>query len=98
MFTLADVFSQPISEDFKEVLAIGGGFTVAILAILTCFIKGIVRTRARETTKRELAAYVAEGSMKPEDAERIINDSIFIPCVNPHLGDTLIIFTGDHAT
>jgi hypothetical protein len=73
MHTLADMFSGPISDDFKHVLAIGGAFTVAILAILTGFIRRLVSTRAREATKRELAAYVAEGSMKPEDAERIIN-------------------------
>lgn len=30
------------------------------------------QTRAREETRRELAAYVAEGSMTPEDAERIL--------------------------
>jgi len=28
--------------------------------------------RLREQTRQELAAYVAEGSMTPEDAERII--------------------------
>ena len=73
MTMLADIFSQPISDDFKGTVAIVGAFTVAILAILSAFIRGIVRTRSREQTKRELAAYVAEGSMKPEDAERIIN-------------------------
>ncbi len=73
MHTLADVFSQPISDDFKGLVAIVGAFSTALVAIVAGLIRGTVRTRAREQTKRELAAYVAEGSMKPEDAERIIN-------------------------
>ena len=72
MTTIADIFSQPVSEDFQRLFVMGGGILVALVAILTCFIRGLVRTKAREQTKRELAAYVAEGSMKPEDAERII--------------------------
>lgn len=32
----------------------------------------IEQVRAREETRREVAAYVAEGSMTPEDAERIL--------------------------
>ena len=64
---------QAITDDLKHLVAIVGAFTVPLVAVLACFIRGVVRTRAREATKRELAAYVAEGSMKPEDAERIIN-------------------------
>jgi hypothetical protein len=30
------------------------------------------QTKAREESRREIAAYVAEGSMTPEDAERLI--------------------------
>lgn len=54
------------------VIAIGGAFTVAIVGIFFGVVKSVLETRARESTKRELAAYVAEGSMTPEDAERII--------------------------
>jgi hypothetical protein len=32
----------------------------------------VLTTGARERTKREIAAYVAEGSMTPEQAERIL--------------------------
>jgi len=32
----------------------------------------VVKTGARERTKREIAAYVAEGSMSPEVGERLI--------------------------
>ena len=32
----------------------------------------VLTTSSRERTKREIAAYVAEGSMTPEHAERIL--------------------------
>jgi hypothetical protein len=32
----------------------------------------VLETRARETTRREIAAYVAEGSIAPEDAQRLL--------------------------
>jgi hypothetical protein len=35
-------------------------------------VTAIFTTAARERTKREIAAYVAEGSMTPEHAERIL--------------------------
>ncbi len=53
-------------------MAVGGGLTIALVSILLSFIRSIVKTRAREQTKREIAAYVAEGTMTPEDGERII--------------------------
>lgn len=32
----------------------------------------VMTTAARERTKREIAAYIAEGSMSPEQGERIL--------------------------
>jgi hypothetical protein len=69
---LAGGLEEAVSRDLPAVLAIGGGLTVALVSIVTCAIRGVVRTRAVEQTKRELAAYVADGTMKPEDAERIL--------------------------
>lgn len=54
------------------VIAIGGAFVVGTIGIVFGTIKSVMETRSREATKRELAAYVAEGSMAPEDAERIV--------------------------
>lgn len=54
------------------VIAIGGSFAVAIFGIIFWAVKSIFETRSREETKRELAAYVAEGSVSPDDAERMI--------------------------
>lgn len=58
------------------VIAIGGSFVVAIFGIVFSTIKGVMETRDREATKRELAAYVAEGSMTPEDAENLVKADI----------------------
>jgi len=73
---LADIFSGHYSDDFKGVLAMVGAFTTALVAIVGGLIFKTVKIRARETTKREIAAYVAEGSMKPEDAERILKADV----------------------
>ncbi len=35
-------------------------------------LKSISRSRALEESRRELAAYVAEGSMTPDDAEKLL--------------------------
>lgn len=50
----------------------GVGGVVAVIAIVFDAMQKVLVTRQREMTKREVAAYVAEGSMTPEDAERII--------------------------
>ncbi len=60
------------ADEIVPVLAVGGGLLVAIVAIVTSAIRQAAKTRQREQTKREIAAYVAEGSMTPEDGERLI--------------------------
>lgn len=70
MFT---TLASSIPNEAIPIIAIGGGLVVAVVAIITGTIKSIATTRSREQTKREVAAYVAEGTIRPEDAERIIN-------------------------
>lgn len=50
----------------------GVGGVVAVIAIVFDTMQKVLTTRQREQTRREVAAYVAEGSMTPEDAERIL--------------------------
>lgn len=45
---------------------------VAVVAIVFDTGQKVLVNRQREMTKREIAAYVAEGSITPQDAERII--------------------------
>lgn len=54
------------------IVMFGVGGVVAVVAIVFGTLRRVLATRQREMTKRELAAYVAEGSMTPQDAERII--------------------------
>jgi hypothetical protein len=52
-------------------LVVGGA--IAIMAIAAGALKSIVSTAAREKTRREIAAYIAEGSMSPEQGEKLMN-------------------------
>lgn len=66
MFTLAD--EGPILGGIVLV----GGMLIAILAITFSFIRGIHSERVRGQTHREIAAYVAEGSITSEEGERLM--------------------------
>lgn len=48
------------------------GPLIAIVAIVMGTIKKIELTKAREQSRREIAAYIAEGSMTPEDGRRLM--------------------------
>ncbi len=50
--------------------AILAAMVIAIVAMKT--IGGVIRTQAREKSRREIAAYIAEGSMTPEQGERLM--------------------------
>lgn len=52
------------------VFVLGSG--VAMLAIICATIKNVTRTKAREQSRREIAAYIAEGSMTPEQGEKLM--------------------------
>lgn len=50
---------------------------IVFLAFLSFFvlirsIAGVLKTRSRERTRREVAAYIAEGSLTPEQGERLL--------------------------
>jgi len=59
-------------ESLIAVLAVGGGLLVAIVAIIFGAFKAMVVSSNREKTKREMAAYVAEGSIDPDKAVAIL--------------------------
>ena len=70
---LADnTLTDAIASELKLVLVVGGGLLFASIVVIFGMMKSVLATRAREHTKREMAAYVAEGSVKPEDAIRIL--------------------------
>jgi len=60
-------------KDLIPVIAIGCGSVITVIWVVLATIDSIVKARAGEATRRELAAYVAEGSMSAADAANIIN-------------------------
>ncbi|MBK7404936.1 MAG: hypothetical protein IPJ41_09955 [Phycisphaerales bacterium] len=57
------------NEDALVPLIFGG---VGVVAIVFGSVAGMVKAVAREKTRREIAAYIAEGSMTPEQGERLM--------------------------
>lgn len=53
-------------------VAVSGGFIVAIVAIVSTAIQRSLTVKQREQSRREIAAYVAEGSMTPDDGAKLI--------------------------
>ncbi len=68
MTTLATDFS-----DMTGLLIPLAGLVFVAFIIVLSTLKSVAINRSREQTKRELAAYMAEGSISAEDAEKILN-------------------------
>ena len=45
---------------------------IILTAIVFSNVRKAFETRAKETTRREIAAYVAEGSISPDDARKLL--------------------------
>lgn len=60
------------SDIFPLIIVFGVGGILGLTGIVFGTMCSISRERQRQQTKREIAAYVAEGSITPEDAQRII--------------------------
>jgi hypothetical protein len=58
-----------MDEDSIKLIMVGA---VAIVAIVGAYITRMVTTYSRERSRREIAAYIAEGSMTPEQGERLM--------------------------
>ena len=57
------------------IIAVGGGLIMVIIAIIFNMSKQIAITKEREKSRREIAAYIAEGSMTPEDGAKLMSAS-----------------------
>lgn len=57
---------------FTIFIIFGMGGVIAIIGIIFGSIKSTAETKEREKSRREIAAYIAEGSMSPEDGERLM--------------------------
>lgn len=61
----------------RQIIHEGGVFwfvggTIAIVAIVFSILGSTIKSVAREKTRREIAAYIAEGSMTPEQGEKLM--------------------------
>lgn len=67
-----DALIETICDNFL-ITAVALCFLVSILvkAITTVFVNA-----SRERSRREIAAYIAEGSIKPEQGERLLRTTI----------------------
>lgn len=74
-----ELLNRLLSSD-TLVLIVGG--SIAIVAIIANAIRAVVRSTTQERTRREIAAYIAEGSMTPEQGERLLvaGESLKKPC------------------
>jgi hypothetical protein len=60
-------------EEVMKIVIIGGLIVGGILLYkLIEVVGGVMRAKQAELTRREIAAYVAEGGMTPETAERLL--------------------------
>lgn len=66
---LADIGERLLERDVLLPLLIGGGI---VLVSLFKTVAGVIKSVARERTRREIAAFIAEGSMTPEQGERLM--------------------------
>ncbi len=53
-------------------ILIGGVIVVAVIGILSSAVRDVLRSKHQEESRREIAAYVAEGSIAPDDAAKLL--------------------------
>lgn len=68
-----------IDGELIPIIAIAGGLSIGLVAIVIGAIKSILQTKAHEESRREIAAYVAEGSISPEDGAKLIEAGGHVP-------------------
>lgn len=65
--------AQVHHDDVVPIIALSIGGGIALITIVLGITHNIVISANREKSRREIAAYVAEGSMTPEEGERLLN-------------------------
>ena len=58
---------------FVPLIVFLSGTIITVVAIVFSAIRKIEAHHSSEKSRREIAAYIAEGSMTPEDGERLLN-------------------------
>lgn len=63
---------QVLQQNAVVFFVVGGSFLIAIVGIIAGTMSTVARTKAREQSRREIAAYIAEGSISPAEGERLM--------------------------
>lgn len=87
-----DMISLLIAENGLDTIATAAannwewtvGGAIAITAITIGSLRRVVTGCARERTRREIAAFIAEGSMTPEQGERLMQAREPSDCQSRH--------------
>ena len=61
---------EQVIDDGGVFWIVGG--LIAIVAIVFSIVGNTIKAVSREKTRREIAAYIAEGSMSPEQGEKLM--------------------------
>lgn len=69
-----------MGDDELKFFVIGGGLFIWAISIVFGGIHRTTRARQREQSRREIAAYVAEGSMSADDAAKLMADDDGASC------------------
>ncbi len=72
MVDAMSMLAQVTPKEMIPIIVVGGSMAVAMVGTIMWAIVATVRTKEQERTRREVSAYVAEGSMSPEEGERLL--------------------------
>lgn len=61
------------AQEVIPIVAVSGGLAFAIIYVIISTISSTLKSRYREQSRREIAAYVAEGSISPDDAAKLLS-------------------------
>lgn len=61
-----------IPDDVVPIVAVGGSLVFGLCWLVAHYVHETVKAKHREQTRREIAAYIAEGSMTPDQGEQLM--------------------------
>lgn len=72
MHYLAPITIGRMEGEFVAFMFFGGLTLIAVVALVSRSVRSIFIARQVEQSRRDIAAYIAEGSMTPEDGVRLM--------------------------
>ena len=90
MTFLAGGFLEQLgSGDLVKIVAIVLGCSTGMVAIIATAVARSARVKAREEARREIAAYVAEGSIDPDKGVALLNAGTSIETLKEAVNEAL---------